>query len=120
MRIIEEKAQSYAEQKFQEVVELYQTASWPEFRTKLAEIYLDGAREALSTQWRDPQEELPELNQPILIRENFRSPSTGKYVTRVTDDSFFDVDQFSLLEQACSHFSYRITHWMPIPEPLKH
>ena len=116
MKTIEEKAQAYAERKFQEIAELYQTAPWPEFRAKLTEIYLDGATEALSTQWRDPKEELPELDQPILIREKYRSARTGKYVSHVVEELFVDVDQFSHLERVHSHLSYSITHWMPIPE----
>ena len=116
MKTIEEKAQAYAERKFQEIAELYQTAPWPEFRAKLAEIYLAGATEALASQWRDPKKDLPELDQPILIREYYRSARSGRYVNHVVEDLFVDVNLFSHLERVNRHLSYRVTHWMPIPE----
>ena len=38
MKTIEEKAQAYAERKFQEIAELYQTAPSPEFRANIADL----------------------------------------------------------------------------------
>lgn len=116
MKTIEEKAQEYAERKFSEVAELYQTAPWPEFRAKLAEIFLAGAHEALTSQWRNPQEDIPIFGQTILIREYYRSARTGKFVNRVVQELFVTDDMFAHLERVNRHLSYRITHWMPIPE----
>ena len=116
MNTIEEKAQSYAEQKFQEVVELYQIAPWPEFRAKIAEIYLAGAMEALSTQWRDATKEVPDIGMRVLLREIYTNVNTPIQFYPI----YYNEYVFSTRERFHRPLGLRITHWMPIPELPKH
>lgn len=112
MKTIEEKAQAYAERKFQEIAELYQTAPWPEFRAKLAEIYLDGATEALSTQWRDATKEVPDIGQCVLLREIYTKVSAPIQFFPISYNEY----DFSTREGFHRPLGLKITHWMPIPE----
>lgn len=79
-------------------------------------LFMDGAKEALNSQWRKPEDEMPKDGQLIHIREYYRSARSGRFVNHVKEFMFFEDYGFELEERINSHLGYRITHWMPIPE----
>lgn len=80
------------------------------------ELYMSGANEALNSQWRKPEDEMPKDRDVILIREYYRSARTGRFVNHVREFVFFEEYGFTLEEKINNHLGYRITHWMPIPK----
>ncbi|MBD5357422.1 MAG: DUF551 domain-containing protein [Bacteroides sp.] len=78
-------------------------------------LYMSGAKEALSSQWRKPEDELPEDGQMVLIREYHRSAKNGRFVNHIREFMFFEQYGFKLEERKNAHLDYRVTHWMPIP-----
>lgn len=78
-------------------------------------LYLSGADEAISSQWRKPEDELPKDGQLVLIREYFRSAESGRFVNHIKEFMFFEKYGFELEERINAHLGYHITHWMPIP-----
>ncbi len=79
-------------------------------------LYMFGANEALNSQWRKPEDEMPKDGDVVLIREYYRSARTGRFVNHVREFVFFEKYGFTLEEKINNHLRYRITHWMPIPE----
>lgn len=67
MKTIEEKAGEYASQNFAKIGEVATQRPWPEFVAKMQEIYQDGAHEALSNQWIDPVDQLPEFGERFVV-----------------------------------------------------
>ena len=110
MKTIEEKA-THADKLFCEIIDKYQTAPRPEFRDTLAEIYLAGAKEALASQWRSVEDELPEIDKEVVVV--YSHPLTPNFIEKAM--AYSDGEDWYTTDG--EHL--RPTHWMPIPEPPK-
>lgn len=79
--------------------------------------YLAGVEESIKYQWRRADDEFPEDGDMVLIREYYRSPKTGKFVNHVRELLYYAEYGFTFERVLNANLpSYRITHWMPIPE----
>lgn len=94
MKTIEEKAKEYAHVNRG----IYVTEKHVE------KAYVAGAQEAIASQWRDAEVELPEDGVEVLAWT-----SVGAYVAFISNNAWEDWEGNSLY----------VTHWMPIPEPPK-
>lgn len=108
MKTIETKSQEYAEKIFSAIANKYQSTPWPEFRQALADIYLAGATEALSSQWRDPKDGLPKLRENVIIRYRTRYQGRWLILTIIDSRSEYD-DPFKDKDKD-------VIAWMPIPQ----
>lgn len=107
MKSIEEKAREHVESVFSDFAELI-NRPWPEFNDALIAIYLAGARESLTTQWRDPKEELPKFGDKFILR--YRTKYQGSWLTITEVDTRRDwADPFNEKNKD-------VLAWMPIPE----
>ncbi len=105
---IEEKAQDHAEMAFAKALK----APWPEAKQAFADAYLAGATEALASQWRSVEEELPEAEQDVLVA-----------VDTNTNHQFAFAWLSTLSNGTLRWYSYddtlpldNIRYWLPIPE----
>ncbi len=120
MKSIEHKATEYATEATSSIVDKYQTAPWNEFRDALAEIYLAGAKEVFSSQWRSP-DELEEYE-----CDRFFTKILTKFLT-VYEGSELTLTMISYVSQWTDkvqeyHQEDKLIAWMLIPElpePLK-
>ncbi len=110
MKNIEQKAEEYAINAMQGIVEKYQSAPWNEFRDALAEIYKAGAKEALAGQWIElTPNSSPPLNQEVLCLGD-----TGDVA--VLQMVYTNLRPMGHQLTWLPKVKCRITHWMPIPE----
>ena len=104
MKSIEEKAKEYSEQIFAKALK----APWPEAKQFFEETYLAGATEALSSQWRSVEDELPEIDKEVVvIYSHALTPSCiEKAIAYFDGEDWYTTDGTHI----------RPTHWMSIPE----
>lgn len=111
MKTIEEKAYSHVDKIFSEIIDKHQNAPWNEFRDALAQIYLAGTTEALAGQWRIVDNELPEIDDDVLViySRSYTPAYKEKAVAYCDGEDWYTQDG--------SHI--RPTYWLPIPKPPK-
>lgn len=85
----------------------------------IAQAFEEGVEWALQNQWRDVKTDKPKNGERIIMRVNYRSAKSGKYVAHIEEDYYFDQYPFELKEQTHKNLRYKITHWMPFPERPK-
>ncbi len=90
----------------------------PLYSTVFEDAYVQGATEALASQWKDPKVELPEDGETVLIREHYRSAKSGRFVVHFFEFTYFSEYGFALEERRRRTLGWRVTHWMRIP-PIK-
>ncbi len=112
MKSLKEKSQEYAEEAFAKALK----APWPEAKQAFADAYLAGAADALSCQWRRPEDEKPKDGELVIVREYYRSAKNGRFVTHFKEFYYFEEYGFELEEKINRSLGYRITHWLPIPQ----
>lgn len=88
------------------------------YSTVFEDAYVQGATEALASQWKDPKVELPEDGETVLIREHYRSAKSGRFVVHFFEFTYFSEYGFALEERRLRTLGWRVTHWMRIP-PIK-
>lgn len=99
MKTIGEKAAEFATREAKNIIEY----------AFLYKAYYVGATEALASQWRSVEDELPEDDNTVLVRlesEEFEKPT---YSTGFCVDGHFNLPDIFYCD--C-----KVTHWMPIPE----
>lgn len=82
----------------------------------IAQAFEKGIEWALQNQWRDVKTDKPKNGERIIMRVNYRSAKSGRYVVHIEEDYYFDQYPFELKEQTHKNLRYKITHWMPFPE----
>ena len=110
MKTIEEKAEEYALQNFAKIGEVAAQRPWPEFLTKIQEIYKDGAHETLVSQWITPDEREPKANVDFLVL--YRTRYKGRWLTIFAVECIIDLPGgYNIFERE----DCEVLAWMPIP-----
>ena len=108
MKTIEEKAEEYALQNFAKIGEVAAKRPWPEFLTKIQEIYKDGAHEAQSNQWINPADRLPELGERFVVC--YRCRFKGSWLT------LYDIDKRRYYHDIFQDKDKDFIAWMALPK----
>lgn len=103
MKTIVHKAYEYATNSLQRIADKFK-APWNELRDALAEIYIAGANEALSGQWIDIEEKLPEIGQRVVWHCKVKA-QRGTWIDAFIADTY-DGD----------YMPENTWDWMPIPK----
>ena len=123
---LEEKAQAHADKILPAIIDKYQSAPWQEFRDALAQIYIAGAKEALTGQWHEIDEDckiVPPKDTVCLCRY-----ADGGYTVAIFDgvDVWRDPSNnedyvYPMWNVIDGDYAIGdvITHWMAIQEPQK-
>lgn len=78
-------------------------------------LYMSGAKEALSSQWRNPKEVLPKDGDTILIYYKYRESGRLEYKYSYMQVKYNIKNGFNLFENNMSKWGGKVLFWMPIP-----
>lgn len=78
-------------------------------------LYMSGAKEALSSQWRKPEDELPKDGDTILIYYKYRDSGRLEYKYSYMQVKYNIKNGFNLFENNMSKWGGKVLFWMPIP-----
>ena len=106
MKTIEEKAKAYAENN------TIQSAWLSECKKNVEKAYLAGATEALASQWRSVEDELPPVDKDVLVSMGYGEFGVA-WLTSLSNGTckWYSNDDTLSLDN--------IKYWMSIPEPPK-
>ncbi len=100
----EEKAKAYAEKL------PVTAATWGMRKSVIADAYLAGATEALASQWKDPNVELPEDDRQVLVETDCKDKELRHAISYFLAGAWHFPDDW--------YYDCRVLKWMYIP-PLK-
>ena len=107
----EEKAKAYAEKAYYPAPEYGWYESDHEAMTDVLEqAYLTGATEALTSQWKDPEVELPEDDRQVLVETDCKDKELRHAISYFLAGAWHFLDDW--------YYDCRVLKWMSIP-PLK-
>lgn len=110
MKTIEEKAkEAWGDYCYRAEGSLYSTC--------FIDGYMQGAKEAVKSQWRSVEDELPEKGQKVIIRY-FGSFKGDANETHFCELEYNSKECLELMESILKPMKVKITHWMPIPDIL--
>lgn len=99
-----EKARAYAENL------PVAAATWGMRKSVIADAYLAGATEALASQWKDPNVELPEDDRQVLVETDCKDKELRHAISYFLAGAWHFLDDW--------YYDCRVLKWMSIP-PLK-
>ena len=115
MKSLEEKARDYAIDMNERCDGFFNCRS-------LVDAYLAGAKEALTSKWRRPEDDLPIGPENVLLIISCRHPEDNRLFHFYWTGTYLKGWGFSYGESTLTSLGYsdcRITHWMPVPEVPK-
>lgn len=112
----EEKAKAYAEKRTEDCVSEHYGSMMMRRRVErfdsydIEQAYEDGATEALASQWKDPEVELPEDDRQVLVETDCEDKELRHAISYFLAGAWHFPDDW--------YYDCRVLKWMSIP-PLK-
>ncbi len=113
MKTIEQKAEEYAEVAFAKALK----APWPEAKQGFADAFIAGAKEALSSQWVNVDDEMPEPRHDVVVA--YTDEWTNYFPCLAIGDYDNTEGKWYSNDDEVYRNRHIISHWLSIPEPPK-